>query len=165
MIEERTVGADLGSDAIKINGRCSLACQKLVRDYDNGEIVIDLRGQYTAFRTWIGVQWQGGKRGSVVFRVAVDTAGWPEGTYQFQIQATARPALGEFAGDTMFRESFAAMQRHLGDTGQVELANTPWRLGRMLTYDAQAENFVEAPDANQLLTQSYRGPFVVPERV
>ena len=38
----------------------------------NGEIVIELRGQYTAFRTWIGVQSQGGKRGSVTFRIAVD---------------------------------------------------------------------------------------------
>ena len=26
----------------------------------NGEIVIDLRGQYSRFRTWVGVQWQGG---------------------------------------------------------------------------------------------------------
>ncbi|MCY2993959.1 MAG: NPCBM/NEW2 domain-containing protein [Planctomycetota bacterium] len=38
----------------------------------NGEIVIDLRGQYTAFRTWVGVQWQGGSKGSVIFRIAVD---------------------------------------------------------------------------------------------
>jgi len=38
----------------------------------NGEIVIDLRGQYTRFRTWVGVQWQGGGRGSVIFRVSVD---------------------------------------------------------------------------------------------
>lgn len=38
----------------------------------NGEIVIDLRGQYSRFRTLVGVQWQGGKRGSVTFRVAVD---------------------------------------------------------------------------------------------
>ena len=38
----------------------------------NGEIVLDLDGQYTAFRTTIGVQWQGGNRGSVIFRVLVD---------------------------------------------------------------------------------------------
>lgn len=35
-----------------------------------------------------------------VFRVAVDTAGWPVGTYRFQIQATLRPALGAFVGDS-----------------------------------------------------------------
>jgi predicted dehydrogenase len=72
---------------------------------------------------------------------------------------------GQFEGGAMFGESFEAMRRHLAATGQVELANTPCRLGRMLTFDAQAENFVEAPEANQLLSQSYRGPFVVPERV
>jgi len=72
---------------------------------------------------------------------------------------------GEFEGDAMFRESFEAMKRHLADTGQVELAGTPCRLGRMLKFDAQAEKFIEAPDANQLLSQSYRGAFVVPERV
>jgi hypothetical protein len=38
----------------------------------NGEIVIDLRGQYSRFRASVGVQWQGGNRGSVVFRVSVD---------------------------------------------------------------------------------------------
>ncbi len=38
----------------------------------NGEIVIELRGQYTRFRTSVGVQWQGGSRGSVTFRVEVD---------------------------------------------------------------------------------------------
>ena len=72
---------------------------------------------------------------------------------------------GAFEGDAMFRESFEAMKRHLADTGQVELANTPCRLGRMLTFDAEAEKFVEAPDADRLLGQSYRAPFVVPERV
>jgi len=72
---------------------------------------------------------------------------------------------GQFEGDAVFRESFEAMKRHLADTGQVELAKTPCRLGRMLAFDAGAEKFVDAPDANQLLSRSYRGAFVVPERV
>jgi predicted dehydrogenase len=72
---------------------------------------------------------------------------------------------GQFEGDAVFRESFEAMRRHLADTGRVELASTPCRLGRLLTFDAEAEKFVGAPDANQLLSQSYRGAFVVPERV
>ena len=38
----------------------------------NGEIAIELRGRYTRFRTLVGVQWQGGGRGSVTFRVEVD---------------------------------------------------------------------------------------------
>ena len=38
----------------------------------NGEITIPLRGLYTRFRALVGVQWQGGKKGSVTFRVSVD---------------------------------------------------------------------------------------------
>ena len=72
---------------------------------------------------------------------------------------------GACEGDTMFRESFEAMKRHLAGGGQVELANTPCRLGRMLTFDAEAEKFVGFPDANQLLSRPYRAPFEVPERV
>ena len=38
----------------------------------NGRITIPLAGAYQAFHARIGVQWQGGKRGSVRFRVLVD---------------------------------------------------------------------------------------------
>ncbi|MBU2498907.1 MAG: succinate dehydrogenase iron-sulfur subunit, partial [Proteobacteria bacterium] len=30
-----------GSDAMKINGRCALACQKLVKDYEGKEVVLE----------------------------------------------------------------------------------------------------------------------------
>ena len=39
----------------------------------NGEIVIDLGGRYSRFRASVGVQWQGGRKGSVIFRVLVDS--------------------------------------------------------------------------------------------
>lgn len=68
-------------------------------------------------------------------------------------------------GDDTFCESFEAMKRHLARTGQVELASTSCRLGRLLTFDAETEKFVDDPEANQLLGQSYRGPFVMPEQV
>jgi len=70
-----------------------------------------------------------------------------------------------FDGDKMFRESFEDMKRHLVDAGPLELANSTYRLGRTLSFDAQAEKFVGAPDANQLLSRPYRGPFVVREQV
>ena len=38
----------------------------------NGEIEVDLRGQFLRFQALAGVQWQGGRRGSVIFRIAVD---------------------------------------------------------------------------------------------
>ena len=68
-------------------------------------------------------------------------------------------------GDEMFRESFEDMKRHLADTEGVELANSTYHLGRRLSFDARAEKFVGAPDANRLLSRPYRGPFAVPERV
>lgn len=71
----------------------------------------------------------------------------------------------ELEGNAMFQESFESMKRHLANTGQVELAATPCRLGRTLTFDAESETFVNAPDANRLLSQSYRDSFVVPEQM
>ena len=70
-----------------------------------------------------------------------------------------------FDGDKLFRESFEDMKRHLVDAGRLELANSTCRLGRTLSFDAQAEKFLGAPHANQLLSRPYRGPFVVPEQV
>jgi predicted dehydrogenase len=68
-------------------------------------------------------------------------------------------------GSRTFGESFEDMKRHLADTGQVDLADSTYRLGRTLSYDAQAETFTGPPEANQLLSRPYRSPFVVPERV
>ncbi len=45
---------------------------KGIGHHASGEIVIDLKGQFTRFRSGVGVQWQGGKKGSVIFRVVVD---------------------------------------------------------------------------------------------
>jgi succinate dehydrogenase / fumarate reductase iron-sulfur subunit len=42
-----------GSDAMKINGRCALACQKLVRDYDSGEIVVEPLPSYRVLKDLI----------------------------------------------------------------------------------------------------------------
>lgn len=68
-------------------------------------------------------------------------------------------------GDKAFHEAFEDMKRHLADAAHLELTDSTYRLGRTLQFDAQAERFVGAPDADQLLTQPYRTPFVVPERL
>lgn len=70
-----------------------------------------------------------------------------------------------FNGDEIVRQSFEDMKRHLAGDAGLDLANTTCRLGRSLQFDAEAEKFVGAADANQLLTRPYRGPFVVPEEV
>ena len=38
----------------------------------NGEIIVDLGGRYISFAALVGVQWQGGNRGRMVFQVSVD---------------------------------------------------------------------------------------------
>ena len=68
-------------------------------------------------------------------------------------------------GDKTFCESFEDMKRHLADAARLDLINSTYRLGRTLEFDAQAERFVGAPDADRLLSRPYRGPFVVPEQV
>ena len=70
-----------------------------------------------------------------------------------------------FNGDGTVHESFEDMKRHLAGTGQMDLSDSTCRLGRRLSFDAETEKFVGAPEANQLLSRSYRAPFVVPEQV
>ncbi|MBN2133125.1 MAG: Gfo/Idh/MocA family oxidoreductase [Sedimentisphaerales bacterium] len=74
-------------------------------------------------------------------------------------------ATSALSDNTLLSEPFEGIKRHLADTGRVELADTPCRLGRTLTFDAEAERFVGSPEANELLSRAYRGPFVVPEQV
>jgi predicted dehydrogenase len=70
-----------------------------------------------------------------------------------------------FGGETMFHEAFEDMKRHLADAAHLELTDSTYRLGRMLHFDAEAERFVGDPDADGMLTRSYRAPFIVPEQV
>jgi hypothetical protein len=74
-------------------------------------------------------------------------------------------ATNAVGGNKMLGEAFEGIKRHLTATGRVTLSDTPCRLGRTLTFDAGAGQFVDAPDANKLLDRAYRGPFVVPEKV
>jgi len=68
-------------------------------------------------------------------------------------------------GNQTFAASFADVKRYLVETAHLDLSSSTCRLGRRLAYDAQAEQFVDAPAANQQLQRSYRGPFAVPEQV
>jgi predicted dehydrogenase len=47
----------------------------------------------------------------------------------------------------------------------VHLGNISYRLGRSLEFDPVKMKFINAPDADALLTREYRKPFVVPEQV
>ena len=56
------------------------------------------------------------------------------------------------------------MEEHLKDNG-VPLDGHSYQLGRTLAFDARSERFVDAPEADKLLTRAYRKPFVVPETI
>ena len=57
------------------------------------------------------------------------------------------------------------MKQHLVNAAHLKLEDSKYRLGRKLTFDAQAEKFVDDEEANKLLTRCYRKPYVVPESV
>ena len=63
-------------------------------------------------------------------------------------------------------ESFRNLTENLQGVG-IQLQESEYRLGRMLTLDPQAERFVGdgADEANAFLTRDYRKPFVVPAQV
>jgi hypothetical protein len=50
-------------------------------------------------------------------------------------------------------------------SGLAHLGNIAYRLERVLTFNPDAERFVNDPEADQMLTRNYREGFEVPERV
>jgi predicted dehydrogenase len=61
-------------------------------------------------------------------------------------------------------ETLARMAEHLKGN-VVPLDRLNYRLGRKVTFDGGTESFVGDAEANQLLTRTYRPPFVVPDRM
>jgi predicted dehydrogenase len=60
-------------------------------------------------------------------------------------------------------ETLESMEEYLTKDNGVKLDGLDYRLGRKLTVDAKSESFIDAPEANKLLTRPYRKPFIVPE--
>src|SRR4051794_13550645 len=68
-----------------------------------------------------------------------------------------------FGDDKAAYETLERMEQYLSKTNGLKLDGLEYRLGRKLAVDAKAESFVDAPEADKLLTRPYRKPFVVPE--
>lgn len=79
---------------------------------------------------------------------------------QVPFGGTSKP----FGDNEAANETFARMSDHLKDNA-VKLEDTQYRVGRTLAVDAANECFVDAPDANALLSRPARPPFVVPDKV
>ncbi len=69
-----------------------------------------------------------------------------------------------FGDNAAANETFARMSEHLKDNA-VKLDDTEYCVGRSLKVDAAKECFVDAPDANALLSRPARPPFAVPDKV
>jgi predicted dehydrogenase len=72
--------------------------------------------------------------------------------------------LAQFGDEEEVHKTFDWFKEMLTGIG-VELDRTTYRLGRLLKFDPQKEKFVDAPEADRLLTREYRAPYVVPTEV
>jgi predicted dehydrogenase len=69
-----------------------------------------------------------------------------------------------FAKDKDAGETFERMEQHLKDN-KISLDSLQCRVGRKLALNPAAETFVDAPEANAMLTREYRKGFEVPAKV
>ncbi|MCE9607527.1 MAG: gfo/Idh/MocA family oxidoreductase, partial [Planctomycetia bacterium] len=70
-----------------------------------------------------------------------------------------------FGDDKDAYEALARMEEHLGTGNKLTLAGEKFHVGKKLTIDAANEKFLDAPDADKLLTRDYRAGFAVPAKV
>jgi predicted dehydrogenase len=63
--------------------------------------------------------------------------------------------------DKDMAETLGRMEQHLA-ANNVDLKNTPARLGAVLKMNPKTERFIGHPEADEMLTRNYRQPFVVP---
>jgi hypothetical protein len=50
-------------------------------------------------------------------------------------------------------------------TAMMHMGNISYRTGRKLTFDGQAEKFINDDEANSYLTRKYRDPYLLPEAI
>ena len=48
-------------------------------------------------------------------------------------------------------------------TAMMHMGNISYRTGRKLTFDGQAEKFINDDEANTYLTRKYRDPYLLPK--
>jgi predicted dehydrogenase len=69
-----------------------------------------------------------------------------------------------FGGNKSAYEYVERMQEHLKENG-LKLEETDYIVGRNLKFDSESETILGDEEANQLLSRTYRPPYVVPNRV
>ncbi len=123
---------------------------------DKGILVVD---GYNKYKTYLGKDRtpglsgkDGGKSGSGMAR----GAGGTDGHFANFIEAVRKH------DKTILTAPVETA--HLS-SGLAHLGNIAYRLERVLTFNPHSENFVNDPDADEMLTRNYRGEFVVPDKV
>ncbi|MEN6450914.1 MAG: Gfo/Idh/MocA family oxidoreductase [Thermoguttaceae bacterium] len=88
-------------------------------------------------------------------------------SYRLGQEASFRQKPEELGDDPMVQEAFESMKEHLTQAARLKLDTASYQLGRRVTFDAAANQYVgdAAADANALLSRPYRDPFIVPEQV
>jgi predicted dehydrogenase len=79
-------------------------------------------------------------------------------------QASQEELHDKCAKDSAALETLARMEEHLA-ANRVDIGKTKLTIGPVLRMDSKKERFVDNPKANEMVTRSYRAPFVVPEKV
>lgn len=79
-------------------------------------------------------------------------------SYQLGASASVASIRNAVAGNAVLAEALERMLAHL-EQNQIDLTSAPIRLGAMLNIDPGKEQFVLNPQANALLTKSYRAPW------
>ena len=69
-----------------------------------------------------------------------------------------------FGGNKKAYEYVERMQDHLKENG-LKLEDTDYIVGRTLNFDAETESIKGDHEANELLSRTYRPPYVVPENI
>jgi predicted dehydrogenase len=135
---------------------------------DGSAIVGELRGLYTAERT----SWDFfGSKGHMHIASGGEVTVTLGRNKQPEPPVKAEPDVSHYAN---FVEAVRTRDRsklnaeieetHLS-TALCHLGNIAYRMGRELRFDPKAVRFIDAPDADKLLTREFRKPYVVPDQV
>lgn len=86
-------------------------------------------------------------------------------SYRTGSEASFAEAAEAMSGNSLVEASWKALEENLAGALGVDLNDMSCTLGKKLAFDPQNEKFIDAPEADALLTRDYREPFVVPEQV
>jgi predicted dehydrogenase len=149
-------------------------------NYGDAELMFEVRGGLTGPEG--GLQIRGGNTVADLFYgsegwMAVDSAGFQvyKGAKQEKVMDEVKtpgddsvPHMSNFVAAVKSRDYKslnAEIEIGVASADLVHLANTSYRLKRMLKFDEATRKYIGDEEANRMLTRNYRKPYIVPEKV